>query len=94
MVVVRAGDSQEDIPPPASFARRRLPTLRGLDQRERLDTLPDAWERDSMDPEATSAASSVRARPAVLLDGVDDEQAQEYLAEAERILREGRLVLP
>lgn len=93
MVVVRAGDSQDDIPPPASFARRRLPTLRGLDQRERLDTLPDAWDEESLPPPSESAPGS-RSRPLVLLDGVDDEQAQEYLAEAERILREGRLVVP
>lgn len=78
MVVVRAGESQAAIEPPAG--RRRMPTLIGLDYRERLDTLREEWMSDSPRP-----------RPTVLVDGVDDDLAQTYRAEAERILREGLL---
>lgn len=82
-VVVRAGDSQEDIELLEGPGRRRMPTLPGLDARERLETIPDGF---------AEAPPASRTRPVVLLDDVDDERAAEYLAEAERILREGRLI--
>lgn len=88
IVVVRASESSAELCPLLPRGRRSVPTLPGLDARERLDTIPDPL------PEAAPAphASSPRPRPVVLRDDVDDDLAQEYLAEAERILREGLLV--
>lgn len=84
MVVVRAGDSHQEIDLGASSGRRRLPTLPGLDRRERLDTLHDTDD--------VTAPPESRTRPRVLIDDVDDDLARRYRAEAERILREGLLV--
>lgn len=68
--------------------RRSVPTLPGLGARERLDTIPELLSEAPPAPHAVSP----RPRPVVLLDDVDDDLAQEYLAEAERILREGLFV--
>lgn len=88
IVVVRASQSSPELSPLLPRARRSVPTLPGLDARERLDTIPDSV---SGAPPASHVVSP-RPRPVVLLDDVHDDLAQQYRAEAERILREGLLV--
>jgi hypothetical protein len=79
MVVVRAGEALAGDLQPHGPGRRRMQTLLGLDQRERLDTLWD--ELASEQPPASGL------RPVVLVDGIDDDLAEEYRREAERILQ-------
>lgn len=63
--------------------RRPMPTLVGLGARGASPTLVDDAPPDS--------GVFLRRRPVVLLDGVDDELAARYRAEAELILATGRL---
>ena len=65
-----------------------MPTLPGLGEEPERDTLPDCgvgiWVLGACN-DSTCGIS----RPATLLDGVDDELARAYQAEAERILASG-----
>jgi hypothetical protein len=81
-VVVRASqvsrDSLVSLP-----GRGKQPTLVGLGVRDPSPTLVDDAPPDS--------GVRLRRRPVVLIDGVDDELAMRYRAEAERILATGGL---
>lgn len=77
VVVVRGGDSVAPLPPPPG--RKRMPTLLGLDHRERQDTLYDE----------VVAPPDSRSRPAVLREDADEQIIEEYRREAARILGEG-----
>jgi hypothetical protein len=63
--------------------REKLPTLLGLGARDASPTL--------VDDAPPNSGARARRRPVVLLDGVDDELAMRYRAEADRILSTGRL---
>ncbi len=80
-VVVRASRAPRDAR--VTERRNKMPTLVGLGDREPSPTLVDDAPPDS--------GVRLRRRPVVLLDGVDDELAMRYRAEAERILATGGL---
>jgi hypothetical protein len=82
-VVVRASQAPRRTDSQVS-RRRHMPTLLGLGER-------DASSPTLVDDAPPDSGVRVRRRPVVLLDGVDDELATRYRAEAERILATGRL---
>ncbi len=65
-----------------------MPTLPGLGEEPERDTLPDCgvgiWVVGACNDSIASTP-----RPATLIDGVDDELARAYQAEAERIVASG-----
>lgn len=97
-IVVRAASLPDE--PPARRApepRSEMPTLIGLDVRERQDTLPEVdagtdtgWGDVEHDwgPE-TRTLVAMKRRPVVLREGVDDALADEYRREAQALLDSG-----
>jgi len=68
--------------------RNRMPTLPGLGEEPERDTLPDVGVGIWVLGECSDTVGPI-PKPATLLDGVDDELARAYQAEAERIVASG-----
>ena len=65
-----------------------MPTLPGLGEEPERDTLPDCGVGIWGLGDCSDSVASI-PRPATLIDGVDDELAQAYQIEAERIVASG-----
>ena len=65
-----------------------MPTLPGLGEEPERDTLPDCGVGIWVLGDRNDSVAAI-PRPATLIDGVDDDLAQAYQAEAERIVASG-----
>jgi hypothetical protein len=65
-----------------------MPTLPGLGEEPERDTLPDCGVGIWVWGECNDSDAAI-PRPTTLIDGVDDELARAYQAEAERIVASG-----